>query len=356
MGKRMSVYDLIRASSETEQSTALEQFERRFGGDAMTLMICEQLSAPLAELTPDAYADLLAAYADSRRRYLDGIETLSAAWTDPMSVESRFHMTLYTLVQNLAENLEPVRPALHELLETRDPEMMGVATRLLEKMEPGGGFSFAQARQTMAQHGVNEYPYRLGGAVLRWVQEDLGRLDAVGDGLRQGADLERQGLCAVVEELGPVAAHLVDDIFAIATSESVDPETRSCAICALGSLGVTSERVVALLEDATRSPHWFIRGNAAAAAGRLRVEPDRFVPILIGLLGDEEGHDWCPMESALKALGRYGEAAATAISTVEALQRAADAEADEDPSLVAAIAETLANLRGQPEPDDRAPR
>jgi hypothetical protein len=216
----------------------------------------------------------------------------------------------------------------------------------MEKMS-AAGFSFETARRTMARHGINEIPYKLGNAVANWVRADPARVAEIEAALVEGEDLEKQALCAVLQDLGEAAAPLLDRLLEVARSDELDPESRSCAISTLGALGVVNSLVSEAIEQALRSPHWFIRGNAAGVAGSLVLDPPHFIPLVMCLLEDDEGHDWSPSEKAVEALGKYGPAAVDAIGAIEALRAATESD---DTWLLDEIERALALIRGDEPP------
>jgi hypothetical protein len=89
---------------------------------------------------------------------------------------------------------------------------------------------------------------------------------------------------------------------------------------------VTTPEVCDAVREGIDDEHWFIRGNAMAAAGHLRLQPEVFVPLISSRLNDEEGCDWTPSESAITALGEYGPLAEQALLKLEALRDEVDAE------------------------------
>jgi HEAT repeat protein len=99
------------------------------------------------------------------------------------------------------------------------------------------------------------------------------------------------------------SAFLYEELMNIAKSRT--GETKSLAILALGSIGKKDENLCELLLENATNPEYYIRGNAINSLGRLKLSPERALPIIIAALEDKEGYDWTVQECAIKALGNY---------------------------------------------------
>ena len=89
-----------------------------------------------------------------------------------------------------------------------------------------------------------------------------------------------------------------------------------------------------ILIENTNSPEWYIRGNAITSLGRLKLLPEKAVPIIINALDDNEGHDWTVRGSAIEALGYYADSSIidkqSIISALETFRKKLKDEQDDD--------------------------
>lgn len=90
-------------------------------------------------------------------------------------------------------------------------------------------------------------------------------------------------------------------------SMSTTGETKSLAILAIGSTSNKSEELVDFLLENTMSSEWYIRGNSIRTLGRLRLSPEKAIPVVVSALQDNQGHDWTVRECAIQALMDYAD-------------------------------------------------
>lgn len=329
---------LLQARTTDDQKTALKKWKKVHGPVFEFMATLSQPGIVASLVPPERFAELLSAYQRSRRNYLAQIKKNIAAFTE---ADFEYHMLLYSLAEHLEGDLEPVRPIMEKMLLNSDTEMMGVATKLFERMGAQSWNSWPVIRQAFARHGVWELPFSLGKAVAAAVRENPERLDPLRSALREGPGKEQQAICQVLVELGSLAAPLVDALFQVADSKSADPETASCAIMALGHLNVTSAEITSLILKSIESEQWFIRANAIASAGLLLLKPDTCIPLIAKHLHDDYGHDgWSASVAAVKALGQYGPLAQQATAALAKMLKTT-----EDEEVKAAVTEALTLIR-----------
>jgi hypothetical protein len=127
------------------------------------------------------------------------------------------------------------------------------------------------------------------------------------------------------EVLGAEAQSAVPALIEIA-NQNISPESRYCALDALGYIGPPAkEAVYSLLRWSTNSDYE-VRGQAFFALGKIGTEPDRVLPVLINALHDESG---TVQTCAILALKDYGPNAKRAVpALVEFLNTHDDATSD----------------------------
>lgn len=331
---------LLQANTEQARKNALKAW-KKVHGTVFEFMVTMNEPGAVASLVPaDRFAELLAAYQRSRHHYLEQvrIDTSQILFNHD---EFEYHLLLYSLAEHLEGDLEPIRPLMEKMLLERDTEIMGVATHLFERMGPSCWASWPVIRKAFAAQGIWERPFYLGNAVAAAVREKSERLEDIRTALQGGNEKEQQALCHVLVELGSLASLLTDEVICIASMQAASPDTVSCAIMALGYLGEKNTEISAILRQAISSEHWFIRANAVASAGLLRLEPKVFVPLMVNKLQDDFGYDgWSTSDAAVKALGQYGPVAVLAHEPLVDLQNSTE---DEDRKN--AISETLMAIR-----------
>jgi len=332
---------LLHAQTTDERKNALKKWKKLHGPVFEFIATMSEPGIPASQVPPERYAELLESYQRSRRNYLTQIKKNLGSFTE---ADFDYHMLLYCLAENLQGDLEPVRPLIEKMLLNDDVETVGVATKLFERMGARSWNSWPVIRQAFARHGTWERPFHLGNAVAAAVRENPERLEPLRSALLNGKDKEQQALCHVLVELGPVAAPLVDTVLGIANSKVADPETVSCIIMAIGYLNVTNAEIASLILKAMESEHWFIRSNAIASAGCLRLEPDLCIPVIIKHLPDDFGYDgWSASVAGVRALGQYGPAAHQACAALDEMLKTT-----EDEEVKSTVTEALALIRRIP--------
>jgi len=331
---------LLQARTELERKDALKAWQKVHGPVFEFMVTMNQPGVVASLVSSDRFAEVLEAYQKSRHHYLqqlrDGLHQIISN-----NDELEFHLLIYSLAQHLEGDLEQIRPIMEKMLLEDDTEISGVATHLFERMGASCWASWPVICKAFARSGMWESPFHLGNAVAAAVREKPDRLEAIRTALQAGEEKEQQALCHVLVELGPLASRLTDDVISIVLAPAASPDTISCAIMALGYLGEKNAEISAIIRQAIGSEHWFIRANAIASAGLLRLEPETFVPLIIQYLQDDFGYDgWSAADAAVKALGQYGEDASMACEPLIDLQNTTDDEATQN-----AISEALAAIR-----------
>jgi len=257
-----SVLDNLLSANTTEEfQTAFRAWEKAHGS------VFEWLADPsrgqrIAQLIPvDRCLDVLRAYQCSRQLYLAHVEDM-VALGNFAQLDFNSHMLLMMLAEEQRGDPDDTRPILEQLLLTGDSEMRGVASEHFHRMGAACWDSFPVIVRVFAEAGVFELPFMLGKAVAQAIRAQPARLAELQKAWNQGNDLARQAICRVIEELGPTAAPLLDNLISMIEANSVESETISCAYLALGSMGVVNEQVKRLVRHAIGSDQWYIRGNA----------------------------------------------------------------------------------------------
>jgi HEAT repeat protein len=170
----------------------------------------------------------------------------------------------------------------------------------------------------MSKWGVNEYPFITGEILVSLCDDHPEILRRLTEAIRSDNEKLVQAAIETFCLLGKQSVVVYADLIDIASSR--DDATKGFAIRALGETGSQDEALCDLLLGLTRHSEWFLRGYAIGAIGKLTLNPDRCLPVVIDALSDDEGSDWTVREAAVTALGQYGQAARAAIPKLTKLR------------------------------------
>jgi HEAT repeats len=217
-------------------------------------------------------------------------------------------------------------PEIEFMLISNDIEIEDIASKVLKGIGIKSIKALPKMLELMQKRGLNCYPYTIGETLVQLANSYPEVMIALKSNLNSGIDnLVNATLytCSLMDEK---SIFFYEDLMNIAQSQ--DGETKSLAIMALGSTGKKDESLCEFLLECSTSSEWYIRGNAINSLGMLKLAPERCLSVIINALNDAEGYDWTVQESAIKALGNYGNQASEAIPALKALRKRISDEGD----------------------------
>ncbi|MEO1134249.1 MAG: hypothetical protein AAFX40_16285, partial [Cyanobacteria bacterium J06639_1] len=193
-------------------------------------------------------------------------------------------------------------------------------------------------------HGACDSPYRFEKVFNYLIDSDL---DSLSQAVFQLLHSDKDKLIkAILISLSKRTT--IPDLFDEPISRIVNcdcGETRSIALIALSAKPQLAQSLENEVWEALFADEWFVRGNAANVCSSAQLSPDRFLPVLEALATDFEGHDWCPAECAVKAIGQYRSRAKALLPAVEkALAKWLSEEGDESDGFVKYCRDAVASI------------
>ncbi len=264
------------------------------------------LDSELDRLIPAWVARFLEAIEKVRRWSEDLARALREGSRNPAGSEGaiKSKLELKFALQAVGERIDPHAGPIVAALGTLDRDCDEDLCESLLHAGPAILSAVAPVIRLLEERGVWRQPSGPLRVLARASQFDTGVSERIGLFLRSPEERTRVAGLLALQAIGPPARGLVPEIFALrARSE----EERVCALVALGKLGSGTSDVLAALESALGDPNGYVRRAAAHAAGMLKAEPDRFVPLLVAACDwTEPLHDESLPEAAVAALGQYG--------------------------------------------------
>ena len=234
------------------------------------------------------------------------------------SAESNLHLDLLILLGECGNRSDEFLADIEDLLLDGDGEMYSLASSILASASGNPFVSTETILATFSEHGLCEHPFRLGDAVVKACQHDRDLATKLIDALQIDENTDT-ALMAIVARLPLEQLLRHDAAVKIASSHGEDSE--AVALQALGKIGLVSEPVVSLMSKALSSDKWYVRAEAAEAVGRLRLNPNTFLPILARMLQDVEGHDYTVQDCAALGIGHYGTEATKYVDALTSLRK-----------------------------------
>jgi hypothetical protein len=114
-----------------------------------------------------------------------------------------------------------------------------------------------------------------------------------------------------IEEMTSVPTEVQQMILELSQQGDAKP-TNLAVICLKKCIDYFAEARAILLKQ-LKSRTWYIRANAAKSLAYLGASDEDVIELLMSLMGDIEGHDFSPEESAIEALGIIGPKANRAV-------------------------------------------
>jgi hypothetical protein len=277
-------------------------------------------------------------YIESRRDYLRKIHAREEADFSTL-------MNLLNTVHDFDESVYLLMDDLKEMLLDEDTEISWTARTLIKKTGNHAADAIPELLAVLSKWGVNEYPFITGEILVNLCDAHPEILRFLTEAIRSDNEKLVQAAIETFCLLGKQSVLVYGDLIEIASSRNdASSATKGFAIRALGETGRQEEALCDLLLGFTQHSEWFLRGYAIGAIGKLTLNPDRCLPVVIDVLSDDEGGDWTVRESAVTALGQYGQAARSAIPTLTELRTVLKQEGDSH--CVKAVNKALGKIKG----------
>ena len=277
------------------------------------------LSAAIAELGPAADA-LVPAWVDLYVAMLRAMHAETEArvaavrrnedWADMDTGPIFGSIEVRKVLQAAGDRLDPHLGRLAAAFGTAGPHGDDWLPEAMHHAGPGLARVVPALFELLRARGVWSRPSRVALALKRAAEFDPTVVPTLRQMLAGDDAAHRKAAAAVLAEIGPAAGPAADELLA---SESGDEEERCGGLYALAGQRPATAAALDLIERALRDANGYVRRAAAYAAGELRADAGRFVPLLVGACDDREFlHDESLPEAAVDALAKYGPAAGAA--------------------------------------------
>jgi hypothetical protein len=155
------------------------------------------------------------------------------------------------------------------------------------------------------------WPSKLASALARAARFDSRVLPSLREMMGDADPEVQRSAVDVMGALGALARPAAEDLFPLWKG---DENQRCEVVVALGRLGAPSPRALDLIERAMSDESGYVRRAAVRALGSLRVDAERFVPLLVAACDYADYlHDESLPTAAVRALEAYGPTAQAAV-------------------------------------------
>jgi hypothetical protein len=242
------------------------------------------------------------------------------------------YFILNQLIENCKDNAIFALSEIREMLHSDDCEIERTGCSAIQWIGEEAIQLLPDLFSLMEKRGINERPYKIGELLVQLSQSSPKVLDGIKLNLSSTSENLLTSNLFTCSLMGNKSNLFYADLKRLA--ESPIAQVKSLAILALGSTENQSDEIGSILLENTNSPEWYIRGNAITSLGRLKLLPEKAVPIIINALDDNEGHDWTVRGSAIEALGYYADSSIidkqSIISALETFRKKLKDEQDDD--------------------------
>ena len=253
------------------------------------------------------------------------------------------YMNLMGSVHDIGSDAYLVIEDIKAMLLDDDIEICWTARVLIQSMGESAASLIPEMFQVMEKWGVNEYPFKIGEILVSLSDNHSQVIDLLKKNINSKSDKLVQAVIHTFSLLGNRSEVVYEDLMRLASQGSDD--TKGFAIRTLGETGKQDDSLCHLLLDSAIHTEWYIRGYAIGSMGKLKLNPQKCLPVIIKALTDSEGHDWTVSESAITALGDYGGNATVAIPYLQKLRIKLKAE-DDSSYAVRQLNQTLGKIKG----------
>jgi HEAT repeats len=286
----------------------------------------------------DLLKEKIQKYIKYRREYVQKIrDRQSVGFTSE-------YMNLMGSVHDIGSDAYLVIEDIKAMLLDDDIEISWTARVLIQNMGESAASLIPEMFQVMEKWGVNEYPFKIGEILVSLSDNHPQVIDLLKKNINSKSDKLVQAVIHTFSLLGNRSEVVYEDLMKLAIKGS--DETKGFAISTLGETGKQDDSLCNLLLDSAIHTEWYIRGYAIGSMGKLKLSPQKCLPIIINALTDDEGHDWTVRESAITALGEYGQNAMVAVPYLQELRIKLKAEDDDSSYAVRQLNQALGKIKG----------
>ena len=244
----------------------------------------------------DLLKDKIQKYVKARREYVQKIrEGKSVNFT-------KEDMNLMASVHDIGSDAYLVIEEIKSMLLDENSEISWTARVLIQSMGESATSLIPEIFQVMEKWGVNEYPFILGETLVSLSDSHPQIIDLLKENINSKSDKLVQAVIHTFSLLGNRSEVVYEDLMRLAIKGSDD--TKGFAIRALGETGKRNDSLCNLLLSSAIHTEWYIRGYAIGSMGKLKLNPQKCLPVIMKALTDDEGHDWTVSEFAITALFR----------------------------------------------------
>lgn len=337
------ISNFLSAQTPSEKKRAIDSLESNYGSWMSPDFGLKISDAP--EWDKSLQQACIDRLRQSRERFSGNSPDFSESYFENLEIETAYELTLTKIVENLSVNPSSAIAQAFLLAQEKDITLKGTGETLLWQFRDDLESSFQEILYTMEKQGAWHSPYTLGQVFNYLVDKNLDLLDSAAVQLQQSKSEKLIGaaLSALCER---EAIPDRFDAFVLQSIQSQNNSAKSLGLCTIRVKPQLAKVVEDDIFEALSSTEWFVRGNAASACGHAQLSSSRFLPSLIGLLTDFEGHDWTPAENAVSAIAKYGAEAAAARSALEKAIKAWKIEFDgyDDDDFVVSCQQAIAGL------------
>ena len=285
----------------------------------------------------DLLKDKIQKYVKARREYVQKIRE-----GKPVNF-TREDMNLMARVHDIGSDAYLVIEEIKSMLLDDDSEISWTARVLIQSMGESATSLIPEIFQVMEKWGINEYPFILGETLVSLSDSHPQIIDLLKENINSKSDKLVQAVIHTFSLLGNRSEVVYEDLMRLAIKGSDD--TKGFAIRALGETGKRNDSLCNLLLSSAIHTEWYIRGYAIGSMGKLKLNPQKCLPVIMKALTDDEGHDWTVSEFAITALGDYGREAMIAIPHLQELRIKLKTE-DDSSYNVRQINQALGKIKG----------
>ncbi|RKY54236.1 MAG: hypothetical protein DRP93_05330 [Candidatus Neomarinimicrobiota bacterium] len=261
-------------------------------------------------------------YLESRRQYIQGIEDFSksvglSGLLEGLEEDKSFdyHITLMWLTENIGGNTKPIVEKFIQLALDDDIEVRGIGSACLRNCQHLNSTHLPAILQILDKHGSWQHPLKIGRALTSILRRFPGSYSLLSNIDHSSSDNLKQGIIASLNQEEWLPNELAEVVLILCTDPNSD--VSSNALISASHKPDLKPQIVDLIYEGLHSTEWWVRGNCATACGNITPDPGRFIPALVKLTNDFEGHDWNPAECAIPSLAKYGPRAASALPAIQ---------------------------------------
>ena len=322
-----SIGKFIDAQTTQEKADAIVELENQYGNQYSPEFFQNIRSSD--EWNGNLQKQCLDRYLNDRQEELDYIKrdflndfksSWDQDWEEPNEEENIkffYNSMMMVVVQNIGGDITSIVDQVISMAKSDDTGgFRNCGNQIMINHQQYFVDRFDDIIEIMSQEGFGEYPYRIGSVFNYVIDHDESACLSAVNCLATSKNNALIGNILLALSSRKDFPDLFDEHIVKVVKNKTE-ETKSIAITVVGIKPKLARSLEEELWLGLSDEQWFIRGNSAYACGNTQLSPDRFIPKLMELVLDFEGHDWCAGQRAIEALGKYGKLAVSALPTIE---------------------------------------